>query len=231
MLGYAWVGTFVEGPNRIEHRPWEQLQATFRFDDLALALRSRLEQRFSEGELGWRPRQLVRLQQTLTPDVAAVVWDEIFVGLNATSFGQPSGLDQNRLFVGPAWTPLPRDAPRSGLHGAHPGPRRGRHVGAHRAGRLLREPLMVRESGASERWRNLRLSGTGASTTSQGCRFDPSRRSSGSDLTADRVARARVDGAPHPTALHAGAGPRRARAPSNAASIRASSESSRVSVT
>jgi hypothetical protein len=107
MLGYAWVGTFVEGPDRIEHRPWEQLQATFRFDDLALALRTRLEQRLSAGELGWRPRQLVRLQQTLTPDVAAVVWDEIFVGLNATSFGQPSGFDQNRFFVGPAWTPSP----------------------------------------------------------------------------------------------------------------------------
>lgn len=32
-----------------------------------------------------------------------VVWNEIFLGLGETDWGQPGGFDQNRLFVGPAF--------------------------------------------------------------------------------------------------------------------------------
>ena len=32
-----------------------------------------------------------------------VIWDEVFFGLNDTDWGQNSGFDQNRFYVGPAY--------------------------------------------------------------------------------------------------------------------------------
>jgi hypothetical protein len=106
--GYAFVPTFLDGaPDRFEHRPWEQLQAMLPWGDAIFMLRTRLEQRWVQQQdgLGWRGRQLVRWQHALGGDFAAVVWDEVFVGLNETGWGQPGGLDQNRAFVGFGWIP------------------------------------------------------------------------------------------------------------------------------
>lgn len=106
--GYAWTPTFLDGnPDVVnEHRAWEQVllqyETSFR---LNLQSRTRLEQRFHENgpEVGHRLRQFVRVSWRPSAEVpvGALVSDELFVAFNATPWGQPSGVDQNRFFVGP----------------------------------------------------------------------------------------------------------------------------------
>jgi hypothetical protein len=106
--GYLAQGTFRDAaPDTLEHRPWQQAQFTLGPQASTWTLRTRLEQRFlhNDADLGLRVRQLVRLQHKLGRESAWVLWDEIFLGLNETSWGQPAGFDQNRIFVGPAWLP------------------------------------------------------------------------------------------------------------------------------
>lgn len=106
--GYAWIPTFPDGSDDVvnEHRAWQQVllqtETSFR---LNLQSRTRVEERFHErgGEVGVRLRQLFRVSWRPSADVpiGALVSDELFIGLNSTVWGQPAGIDQNRLFVGP----------------------------------------------------------------------------------------------------------------------------------
>jgi len=72
-----------------------------------LAGRTRLEQRFfeGEGETGWRLRQFFKTTAPLGADLGPFVslWDELFYDLHDTDFGQRRGLRQNRAFVGLGW--------------------------------------------------------------------------------------------------------------------------------
>ena len=110
-LGYARV-TLHPGENIDEDRIWQQ--ATYPLGSLlggGLSGRSRLEQRFRDGgsDTGHRFRQFLRWSRPLgDSNFSVVLWDELFVGLNDTEFGQPSGFDQNRAFVGLAMKPSPR---------------------------------------------------------------------------------------------------------------------------
>ncbi len=107
--GYAWVPVYPDDvfDPRDEHRLWQQAILSHRIDALSLQSRTRFEQRFVEGgaDVGFRLRQFVRgslrLTQGAVPGVGVVVWDEVFVGLHDTDWGQFGGFDQNRLFVGP----------------------------------------------------------------------------------------------------------------------------------
>ena len=103
--GYGWIRTtpFV-GDDFDEHRIWQQWTWSKKFDPFKVATRSRFEQRFVEtGEdTGLRWRQFFRAQKSLPTNVplTLVLWDEIFFNLNDTDWGQNSGFDQNRVFVG-----------------------------------------------------------------------------------------------------------------------------------
>ncbi len=107
--GYAWIPTFVDGPGDTvhEHRIWQQLVLRHRIAAWGISLqsRTRLEQRFSTAgdETGWRMRHFARVGWRPHPEhpLGLVLWDEVFVGLGTTDWGAPSGLDQNRLFLGP----------------------------------------------------------------------------------------------------------------------------------
>ena len=112
--GYAWIpvddDTIGEASN--EHRAWQQVILDHRFPaGVTLQSRTRLEQRFSDGgdDIGLRVRQFVRANWRPTPDtpVGLASWDELFLGLNETTWGQPGGIDQNRLFIGPFLQPTP----------------------------------------------------------------------------------------------------------------------------
>lgn len=107
-VGYAWVPVFVDVvSSRIdEQRVWQQLvlSGSWLNGQLKAQSRTRLEQRFSElsDTVGHRVRQFVRADYRFEKTVfAAVVWDELFWGLNDAGFAA-SGFDQNRVFVGPA---------------------------------------------------------------------------------------------------------------------------------
>lgn len=104
--GYARVTTQLDGPDIKENRAWQQ--ASFSAGRLfggSLSGRSRLEQRFrSTGDdVGHRFRQFFRWSRPLNSDFSLVLWDELFLALNTTDWGQRDGFDQNRLFVGGAW--------------------------------------------------------------------------------------------------------------------------------
>lgn len=106
--GYVYARTQFAGTRtNDEHRSWEQVGYTFAQDvasGLAITGRTRMEQRFREeaGGVGCRLRQQVRAQLPIpgTGPVRAVVFNETFVGLNETRWGQRTGVDQVRTFIG-----------------------------------------------------------------------------------------------------------------------------------
>lgn len=103
--GYAWIRTSpIMGDDIDEHRIWQQWTTSRTIDSYKFASRTRFEQRFIEStdDTGLRLRQFFRGQKELGCDSRRtfVVWDEMFFALNDTDFGQRSGFDQNRLFIG-----------------------------------------------------------------------------------------------------------------------------------
>lgn len=105
--GYARVTSHRDGPDVAEDRFWQQAVYTFgKIGEATLAGRTRLEQRWrgTGDDTGWRLRQFVRLGLPIPGSpISLVVWDEVFIALNDADWGQSSGYDQNRLFVGTAW--------------------------------------------------------------------------------------------------------------------------------
>ena len=107
--GYAWIPNANDetGETTHEHRIWQQVVLSHGFDEprVSIQSRTRFEQRFSDrgSDVGLRLRQFVRLNWSPVPDVPVglALWDEIFVGLTETDWGAPTGVDQNRFFVGP----------------------------------------------------------------------------------------------------------------------------------
>ncbi len=101
--GYAWIGNYQPRFSE-EHRVFQQLLYKRTFPFVKLLSRSRLEERFIDNADGTsvRARTMLRGDFPLphVPDWAVVVYDEIFVNLNAVGNGPDSGLDQNRFFLG-----------------------------------------------------------------------------------------------------------------------------------
>ena len=103
-VGYAWVTAARDGRDVREERFWQQ--ATYPLGEFLggqLSGRTRLEQRTRDGnaEVGVRLRQQLRYAYRFQDSPFGVVaWNETFIGLNETQWGQPSGFDQNRLFAG-----------------------------------------------------------------------------------------------------------------------------------
>lgn len=108
LVGYAYVRTEPLGGRATdEHRVWQQIAwPVATVGKLAVVARTRLEQRTVVGavDLGWRFRQQIRATHPIAQGgrVAAVVWTEPFYNLNATDWGQRTGFDQWRTFVGAA---------------------------------------------------------------------------------------------------------------------------------
>ena len=65
--GYAWIGERIPGFDIHENRFWQQWITTRQRGDVSFQFRSRLEQRFvsAGAQVGWRFRQLVRVQKPL----------------------------------------------------------------------------------------------------------------------------------------------------------------------
>lgn len=104
-LGYLWAPVWREGRQTLdEHRLWQQWTWDLALKSgVKLQLRSRLEERFAQGDVGLRFRQLARAQTApLLQGFMLVFWDEVFLAFNDTRFGQRAGFDQNRLFLGVA---------------------------------------------------------------------------------------------------------------------------------
>lgn len=104
-LGYAWIPEFIDetGERIDEHRIWEQLTLDYRAPGILFQSRTRFEQRFREGDIAHRFRQVARFnyQPRESLPLGFVVWDELFLGMTGATWAQ-KGFDQNRIFVGPA---------------------------------------------------------------------------------------------------------------------------------
>lgn len=110
--GYAYIPTLVDDkPNVIEHRIWEQGLWQRNLGPFLFQVRPRLEQRFREGQDGvnHRARLFVRANVRFSPDhpLGIALWDEPFFRITSNSWAGDAGFDQNRLFIGPAWTTGP----------------------------------------------------------------------------------------------------------------------------
>lgn len=107
-LGYAWILTERNrGGHTQEHRIWQQLTWSPRMTGFDLSSRTRLEQRFldSGDDAGWRFRQFLKTKVPVTAGsrLFLSIYDEVFVDLNGTDWGQRKGFAQNRFFLGLGW--------------------------------------------------------------------------------------------------------------------------------
>ena len=103
-VGYAWSPSFPpSGGTSIEQRLYQQYIWSGRVMRHALSSRTRLEQRFIEGNSGVlvRLRQQVRVSRPLRAGsrISITVYDELLVHLNTTRRAR-RGVDQNRAFGG-----------------------------------------------------------------------------------------------------------------------------------
>lgn len=106
-LGVARIAIDSEAGTVEEDRLWQQATYSLRpFLGGNVSARTRLEQRYRSDQgddVGHRIRQFVRWEKPLGDKWSFVVWDELFVTLNDTQWGQASGFDQNRFYAGPAY--------------------------------------------------------------------------------------------------------------------------------
>ena len=105
--GYAHIVLPTQDGRDInEERSFQQINWTIGKPwDGELSSRTRIEQRWrSDGDgMGWRLREMLRYEKPLNPGseaLNALVYAEAFVALNSTDWGQKTGFDQLRSFVG-----------------------------------------------------------------------------------------------------------------------------------
>ena len=104
--GYAWITTDrADRSSFDEHRAWQQLLWRLPVEGFSLQSRTRLEQRVIDRELGWRLREFVKATLPLTEDRRLFLsgYDELFIDLDDTDWGQRAGFRQNRAFAGLGW--------------------------------------------------------------------------------------------------------------------------------
>jgi hypothetical protein len=103
-VGFGLIPSFpVAGGTLLEKRLFEQYLWSGQSLGGSLASRTRLEQRWAEGNSGlvWRLRHQVRYSRPITPRsrYSLVGWDEIFFHANRT-VRYVRGFEQNRVFGG-----------------------------------------------------------------------------------------------------------------------------------
>ena len=97
-LGYDYIHSFES--SSYEHRVWQTAEYHFRWRDLTVKNRVRLDERIKEGVDGAVVRVRYRLRGT--HPIAGSQWygaisDEVMANLNDYGSGPVSGLEQNRL--------------------------------------------------------------------------------------------------------------------------------------
>lgn len=98
--GYLWASLRRDGPDRQEHRLWQQLSYDFaEVYGFEVDGRTRLEERRREGsdDTGWRLRQKFGVERPLdgTPFEISLSTD-LFFELNDTDWGQADGFSEAR---------------------------------------------------------------------------------------------------------------------------------------
>lgn len=102
-----WMGVldvFNSDLNTNELRVWQQYQRIDRVQNVIFLNRTRLEERFMNGQsnMGLRLRHMLRAQIPVGEESkwSVVVFDELFLGINQNGSQPKQGFDQNRAFAG-----------------------------------------------------------------------------------------------------------------------------------
>ena len=105
--GYALITNYRDTGDFKEQRLWQQANyPIITIGDAKITGRTRLEQRFRDNAdgTGWRFRQFIRMGKPIkASSFGLVASNETFLNLNSTAWGQKSGYDQNRLFLGASY--------------------------------------------------------------------------------------------------------------------------------
>lgn len=105
--GYLYGLNRRPGPDRHEHRLWEQLSySMFKIGEGKIDGRTKFEQRWREGSdgTGWRVRQQFAYEHPIPgTDLKLNISDEATIGLNETSWGHSEGLQENRAKAVVKW--------------------------------------------------------------------------------------------------------------------------------
>lgn len=120
LAGYQYqLNDRENAPDIREHRLWQQalIRLAGTPGKAVLVSRTRLEQRFIEGESdeAMRLRQFLRGQLWLDRHWSLIGIGEAFIGLEDTSWGQQKGVEQTRLFAGAGYALTPRLTLEAGL--------------------------------------------------------------------------------------------------------------------
>lgn len=105
-LGSAWIYTGIPLTRApfSERRIWQQLLWVKKYPDLSLTSRTRLEQRFLEGnpKTAWRIREMIKMVSPFRrkPQFSMVGSEEVFWHHNNFVGQRNQGFDQNRFFMG-----------------------------------------------------------------------------------------------------------------------------------
>lgn len=107
-MGYTFLPTQNVGkPYYAQQDLWPAFRYVLPTDFGTFTFRTLLETNFIVAySVRVRPRQMIRYMRPFEfePRLALVAWDEFFIRLNSTPVGGQSGFDQNRAFLGGAWT-------------------------------------------------------------------------------------------------------------------------------
>lgn len=111
--GYTYLRTQpFSGSPTTEHQAWQQFSWSEPSGAFTRLWRTRLEQRFltDSDEVGVRLRQLFRTTLPIRQGspLSVAVWDEVFFHLRDTDWGQQTGFDENRFFIGLDWKYAPK---------------------------------------------------------------------------------------------------------------------------
>jgi len=107
----SWADASIESVTTGEGRLYQQVQYVRALGPVGLVARLRLEERFIQnlGGVLLRTRLMVRFTWRFVevPALQLAIHDELFVNLNQRTGSPPTGLDQNRAYVGLGWWVLP----------------------------------------------------------------------------------------------------------------------------
>jgi hypothetical protein len=104
-----WAGfdqhySYVDGPQLLENRLWQQVSVDNKIKKLGVNNRLRIEERFLTGiaETSFRLRYRMRFTYPLSKDKRwyAATSDELLINLNTVSSQRRSGFAENRLYLG-----------------------------------------------------------------------------------------------------------------------------------
>ncbi|WP_425409591.1 DUF2490 domain-containing protein [Hyphococcus sp.] len=100
--GYGHMISHNENmPDRHENRLWQAIGWEFlKTDNYAFATRTQLEERFINGDAGWRLRQRISLKRTISKKMYVYGSGEGYFFLNDTRWGAQSGFEQLRIGAG-----------------------------------------------------------------------------------------------------------------------------------